>query len=89
MNEGESLGLEGFFYCMKGMCVKNRTLFSCRILFFVNMNMCNTSDYFRMESTSFRASAVSSLILSNSPLFTSSPFTIQLPPQHIILSKER
>ena len=60
---------------MKCMCVKNRILFSCRILFFVNMNMCNTSDYFRMESTSFRASAVRSLILSNSPFFTSSPFT--------------
>ena len=52
--------------------------------FFLNMNMCINSDYFRIESTSFRASAVSSLILSNSPAFTRSPFTIQLPPQQML-----
>ena len=46
-------------------------------------------DYFLMESASFFASAVSSLILSNSPAFTRSPFTIQLPPQQRILSQER
>ena len=45
--------------------------------------------YFRMESASFLASAVSSLILSNAPAFTRSPLTIQLPPQQRILSQER
>ena len=55
----------------------------------LSVNMCNSTDYFRIDSTRFLASAVSSLILSNAPAFTRSPFTIQLPPQHIILSKER
>ena len=56
---------------------------------FPNMNMCINSDYFRIESTNLLASSVNCLILVNSPVFTSSPFTIQLPPQQTILSQER
>ena len=61
------------------------------VIFFISflLNMCINFDYFLMESASFLASAVSSFILSNSPAFTRSPFTIQLPPQQRILSQER
>ena len=41
----------------------------CQSVF--EMNMCNSTDYFRIDSTRFLASAVSSLILSNAPAFTS------------------
>ncbi|EJW95076.1 hypothetical protein EVA_16816 [gut metagenome] len=42
---------------------------------------------FLIEAVNFTASSVSALISSNFPAFTRSPFTIQLPPQAMILSQ--